>query len=153
MVPSAFVFLAELPLNSSGKVDRLALPPPDESRQTECAYTAPAGNLEQLIARLWKEVLHLDSVGVDDNFFDIGGNSLLLARVHARLTEMTSAELSIVDMFEFPTIRSLAAHLTQTAAPEDGAIAADRSEALVAGQARLREQARRRTASSDRSTV
>ena len=143
MLPTAFVFVDEFPLTPSGKVDRAALPPPEMVRQAAEVFTPPASDLEQLIARSWKEVLKIDRIGADDNFFDIGGNSLLMAQVHARLAESVRPDLSIVDLFQFPTIRALSAHLDSivisTTASGHG-----RMDGLVEGQARLRNQARRR---------
>jgi amino acid adenylation domain-containing protein len=143
MLPAAFVFVDEFPLTPTGKVDRAALPPPETARQTPEVFTQPASDLEQLIARSWKEVLKLDRIGAHDNFFDIGGNSLLMAQVHARLAESVRSDLSIVDLFQFPTVRTLAAHLDSTAI-STSASGHGRAGGLVAGHARLRNQARRR---------
>jgi amino acid adenylation domain-containing protein len=149
MLPAAFVFVDDFPVNASGKADRLAFPVPNTERLVEKNYAPPSGELEQLIVRIWTEVLAVDPIGADDNFFDIGGNSLLMARVHARLSEMAPSALSIVDMFQFPTIRALATHLSRGAfADKADASSADRSEARTAGQARLLDQARRRSQSN-----
>ncbi|HEX7796548.1 MAG TPA: amino acid adenylation domain-containing protein [Vicinamibacterales bacterium] len=143
MLPTTLVFVDEFPLTPSGKVDRSALPPPETLRQGPEEFTPPASDLEQLIAQSWKEVLRIDRIGAHDNFFDIGGNSLLMAQVHARLTESVRPDLSIVDLFQFPTIGALAAHLDSTAVAAS-ASGHGRADGLVAGQARLRNQARRR---------
>src|SRR6185295_18621375 len=84
MVPSAFVPLAALPFTPQGKVDRNALPAPEAP--AAAAPALPESEMEVLLARLWREVLGLPSVGIDDNFFDLGGHSLALAAVHDRLT-------------------------------------------------------------------
>jgi aspartate racemase len=108
MVPAVFVMLERLPLNANGKVDRSALPDPEGERQTDQAYVAPRSELEQQIAAVWREVLRLDEVGIDDNFFDLGGNSLLLMRVHGQLSRFLPREVSIVELFRLPTTRALA---------------------------------------------
>ena len=116
MVPSAFVFLETLPLTPNGKLDRGALPAPEARSQTDRALVPPRNDLEKQIAAIWAEVLHLDEVGVHDNFFDLGGHSLTLLRVHGKLrASVTNAEVRIVDLFEYPTVSALAAHLSGTA--------------------------------------
>ena len=88
MVPSDFVFLESLPLTPNGKVDRLALPAPDRSRpELEVAYAAPRSDIETLLAKIWAEVLAIDRVGIDDNFFDLGGDSLVASRVISRVIQ------------------------------------------------------------------
>jgi natural product biosynthesis luciferase-like monooxygenase protein len=116
MVPASVQVMAAFPLTPNGKVDRLALPDPRGAIVlTKEAVLAPAllpeGELEQTIAGLWREVLGLTQVGVNDNFFDLGGHSLLVVQVQRRLGELQGQEVSITDMFRFPTIRSLAQHL------------------------------------------
>ncbi len=110
MVPSFFVVMDALPLSANGKVDRQALPAP-EGRQTEARYEAPQSQAEKLIAGVWQELLKVDQVGVEDNFFDIGGHSLLLVRVHGRLEQVLQRKLALVELFQYPTIRRLAEHL------------------------------------------
>ncbi|MET0397551.1 MAG: amino acid adenylation domain-containing protein, partial [Longimicrobiaceae bacterium] len=119
MVPSAFVAMEALPLTPSGKVARRALPAPERDGAGE-AYVAPRLPLEEVVAGIWGEVLLLERVGINLNFFDLGGHSLLLARVQARLREALGREVPIVDLFRFPTVASLAEHLGagSTPAPE-----------------------------------
>jgi amino acid adenylation domain-containing protein len=112
MVPSAFVFLESLPLSPNGKVDCRALPAPDGGAPREAIYVAPTTELEKLVAEIWKEVLGVPGVGIHDNFFDLGGHSLLIMRVHSRLHEsLPGCELPVVALFEHPTVASLAARL------------------------------------------
>lgn len=106
MVPSAFVALDTLPLAGSGKVDRTALlaPPPRSLGD----FAAPVTAQEADIAAVWKSVLGHLRVGLDDNFFDLGGTSLALIQAHSRLTADLHLDLSVIDLFQHPTIRSLA---------------------------------------------
>ncbi len=122
MVPAVAVFLAALPLGPSGKVDPRRLPPPPAERpELSAVFTAPRSELERRIAAVWQEALGLPSVGIHDNFFDLGGHSLLLAKVHAALKRDLGRELSLVDLFRYPTVAALAQAL---AAGEGGAPAA-----------------------------
>jgi acyl carrier protein len=114
MLPQVFVQLDEFPHTPNGKIDRKALPAPERSAAPAAAgaaYVAPAGDLENQIATVWKDVLRLDQVGTGDNFFDLGGHSLLAVQAHRRLREALQRDLSITDIFRFPTIQSLAAYL------------------------------------------
>ncbi len=114
MLPSAFVFLEALPLTSNGKVDRRALPAPENLRpELTTNYQAPHSEVEKTIAKVWKQVLQLEKVGIDDNFFDLGGNSLLVVQVNNKLREILNRDLSVVEIFQNPTIKSLAQHLSQ----------------------------------------
>ncbi len=108
-VPASFVTLARLPLTRNGKVDRAALPPPSTQRpDLETEFVAPRTGLERAIATMWAEVLELEGIGVYDNFFQLGGDSLGLSRVHGRLQDLTGAEIPIVALFEHPTIDGMA---------------------------------------------
>jgi acyl carrier protein len=136
MVPSAFVMLDALPLTPNGKLNRRALPAPDVSRPTlATSYLAPATELERRIAEIWQDILGVDRVGMRDNFFELGGYSLLVVRLHGRLNEILEQELSIVELFRYPTIASLAAHLGKdqdknSVATSNRRRAAERREAL-----------------------
>lgn len=112
MVPSAFVTLDELPLTPHGKVDRAQLPSPAGRRPRRGGgFVAPRTRVEQQIARVWQEVLRVATVGAHDNFFDLGGHSLLMVRVHQHLCEKLGEDLSITDLFRYPTVSTLAAFL------------------------------------------
>jgi acyl carrier protein len=114
LVPSAFVLLEAWPLTSNGKVDRRALPNPEElPLQLQSAYVAPQSQLERTVATVWQEVLHLEKIGIHDNFFDVGGHSLLLTQLQNKLQEVLNRDLSILDLFKYPTISSLAEYLGQ----------------------------------------
>jgi amino acid adenylation domain-containing protein len=112
MIPSAFVRLADWPLTSNGKIDRKALPPPvDWSIEAEGQPAEQGATLEAAIAAVWRKVLDTDSISPVDNFFDIGGDSLRLIAVHTELERKLNRKLPVTDLFEFPSIRSLAKHL------------------------------------------
>ena len=111
MVPAIFMVVPSLPLTLNGKLDRAALPAPSEERPLLASvFAAPEDDLEQRLARCWREVLRQESVGVNDNFFDLGGDSLLLTTLHRRLQAEFSRDFPITDLFQFPTVRHLAAH-------------------------------------------
>jgi amino acid adenylation domain-containing protein len=114
MVPSAYVLLNALPLTANGKVDRLALPAPESLHlQKRAAYVMPQTESEQLIAGVWQEMLQLEKVGIHDNFFDLGGNSLLAIKTQVKLQEILDQEILIVEVFNYPTIHSFAKYLSQ----------------------------------------
>jgi amino acid adenylation domain-containing protein len=113
MVPSVFTFMERLPLTPSGKIDRRALPRTEGLRpELEAAYIAPQTEAQRAIATIWQEVLRLERVGVHDNFFDLGGHSLLVAEVRSKLLEVFHREVSMLDLFKNPTIDTLARYLT-----------------------------------------
>ncbi|MCX4247332.1 amino acid adenylation domain-containing protein [Paraliomyxa miuraensis] len=116
MVPSAIILLEELPRTITGKVNRKALPPP-ESVSTDAGVdrVEPRNETERRIASIWGEVLRKDHIGIHDNFFDLGGHSLLLLEAHGRVNRVMSSELSILDLFRHPTVASLAALLASGA--------------------------------------
>jgi acyl carrier protein len=112
MIPSAFVFLDDLPLTPSGKVDRKALPAPDNSRpDLDNRFAAPRTPAEQSIAKIWAAVLKLDKVGIYDNFFYLGGHSLLATQVVSRLRDAFRVDLPLRSLFESPTVAGLAERL------------------------------------------
>ncbi len=114
MVPGLFMFLDTLPLNPNGKVDRALLPEPKRDReQTQNHYIAPSTEVEQQIANVWGRLLKIDKIGVNDNFFDLGGHSLLLVQVQNKLKELVGKEIPLVEMFRHPTVSSLANYFTQ----------------------------------------
>jgi hypothetical protein len=147
MVPAAFVFVDAFPVTPAGKVDRRRLSLLRETRPIEVPYVPPDGDLEARIAAIWKDVLQIDQVGADDNFFDIGGSSLLIARVHAKVNEIAPEGVSILDLFQCSTIRTVAARIARNASNRPEASDARRHGELVAGRARLRDLARRRSSS------
>ncbi len=114
MVPGHFVALAALPLTPNGKIDRRALPAPESVEPAAAReYAPPTNDTEEVIATVWRETLGLSRVGVNDNFFDSGGHSLLVVRVHRSLSEKIDQPVNLTDLYRFPTIRSLAGYLTE----------------------------------------
>jgi hypothetical protein len=118
MVPQHFVALERFPQTPNRKVDRKALPAPTEAATlpASVASDAPAvlpTDLEERIAAVWREILHLPRVGLDDNFFDLGGHSLLAVKTHRRLGEVLPQRVAITDLFRFPTVKTLAAYLSE----------------------------------------
>jgi amino acid adenylation domain-containing protein len=112
MVPAAFVFLDKLPLGVNGKVDRRRLPPPEPRREAAAADPAPIRDeTERIVAAAWREVLHLPDVGPRDNFFDLGGHSLMMVRLRTRLSKALHRDISMVELFRYPTIRSFAGYV------------------------------------------
>ncbi|MBA4147177.1 MAG: amino acid adenylation domain-containing protein [Verrucomicrobia bacterium] len=119
MIPSVFVWLDALPLTPNGKVDRRALPIPDAAQSDSDSKRIPPRNqIEQTIAQIWQEALGLSKVGVHDNFFDLGGHSLLVARVHNQLSQTFAKEIPMVEMFRHSTIDSLAGFFAEDVTDE-----------------------------------
>ena len=139
MVPAAYFRIDTLPLTPNGKVDRKALAA--RPLPTRTTPTAPLRGLEQTIASIWQEVLELPSVGSDDTFFDLGGNSLSIVRVQSRLQQALGKDLTTLTLFQYPTVRALAAHLGQPA-PAPAKTASDAQRAVQQRTALLRHQRR-----------
>lgn len=145
MVPVTYVSLESFPLSPSGKVDRRALPVPDAAHpELESSYAAPAGEVESTIAEAWQQTLGLPRVGVHDNFFDLGGHSLHLIRVHGRLKEALGRDIPMVDLFTFPTVSALAGHLASGTTAADSASGEQDAERIEAGKSRRARLAERR---------
>ncbi len=129
MIPAAFVLLDALPLNPNGKIDRNALPAPADGFSDEPSdFVAPQTRYEKILASIWQDVLNREHVSVNDNFFDLGGHSLLLARVHNRLREMVKPTVPMIDLFQYPTIASLARHVESLQVTSEPAALADQDE-------------------------
>jgi len=129
MVPAFFVALADLPRTPNLKVDRKALPAPEAAAAGARAVVAAGDEIEAAILAIWRQALGVDAVGVEDNFFDSGGQSILAVRVHREIVQKLGVELAVTDLFRFPTIRGLARHLQAGAStPTAAQLAAERAK-------------------------
>jgi acyl carrier protein len=118
MIPSAFMLLDRIPMTPNGKVDRRALPAPQDLGQTSAAtFVSPRAGTESAVADIWKEILRVDRVGADDNFFDLGGHSLLVVQLQSKLRERFQSEFSLMELFRRPTVSAIAEYLSDSAAP------------------------------------
>jgi SAM-dependent methyltransferase/acyl carrier protein len=134
MVPARFVLLDKLPLLPNGKVDRHALPSPDLAVEAAGDLSAAPGTpAERALAQIWCDLLRLKQVGIHDNFFDLGGHSLLVTQVIARIQSQFGVELPMRRMFEQPTIAGLAAAVEQGLAEEVEELSEAEAERLAAG--------------------
>ncbi len=112
MLPSFYVRLDEFPLNINGKIDKKALPKPEELMYETIKYEPPANELEEKLAQIWGEVLDLRKIGVNSNFYEIGGHSLKATRIISKVLRELKREISLKDFFEHSTIRRLSTFLT-----------------------------------------
>ncbi|MCK9738897.1 amino acid adenylation domain-containing protein, partial [Pseudomonas syringae pv. syringae] len=108
MIPSAFVTLARFPLTPNGKLDRRALPAPEDDAYASRGYEAPAGDIEHALAQIWQALLGLERVGRHDHFFELGGHSLLAVQLVSRLRQRFEVEVALRDVFAEPTLQGLA---------------------------------------------
>jgi amino acid adenylation domain-containing protein len=131
MVPTVWVPLGVMPLKASGKIDTSSLPAPRTPARV--AHEPPATATERVITGIWCEVLGLREAGVLDNFFDLGGHSMLVYQIRDRLAERTGRSLTITDFFRYPTIRALSRHVDSDGQAADGPVAVGRPD----GQTRL----------------
>ena len=121
MIPSAYVFLDELPMMSTGKVNRHALPDPGRRRpDLDTPMISPRTTIEGEISRIWAEVLSLDEVGVSDNFWDLGGHSLAASRIISQMICSFQLEVAIKELFDSPTVADMASLIVQNQAKKVG---------------------------------
>jgi acyl carrier protein len=112
MVPSFFVKLTEMPLTLNGKIDRKALPQPEQKRSDlEQEFVPPQNETENILSEAWIKVLKIDRVGIHDNFFELGGNSLLIVQLAGRLKNEYAIDIPVVKCFQYPTIHACAAYI------------------------------------------
>ena len=153
MVPSYFVFIERMPLNPNGKMDIDALPHPQpRETQGKNTYVTPRTELEKVISETWKEVLEVERVGINDNFFDLGGNSLKIVKINTlleeRLKEMNK-DVPALSIFSYPTIAEMTRHLEECGAGEETAAlpaaepAVERADVISNGRSRLRSRLRK----------
>lgn len=145
MVPTHFMMLEALPLTPNGKIDRQVLPAPDQTRpELKTPYVSPRSEMERRVAAVWKDVLHIERVGVNDNFFDLGGHSLLVTQVHNRLQEAFGKELTVLDLFRYPSIGALVKYLNQEDEQSSFQQYDNQVERSKRGKERLKQQLKRR---------
>ena len=144
MVPSAFVKLDRFPLTPNKKVDRKALPAPSEAQRAAAVqYVQPENQLEEQISAVYQAVLGLPQVGREDHFFELGGHSLLAVQAHRKLREALARDLSITDIFRFPTVRALASHLQSDGAAADARLDQSSQRASARREAMMRRRGAR----------
>ncbi|MCP5109089.1 MAG: amino acid adenylation domain-containing protein, partial [bacterium] len=151
MIPALFIPLSEIPLTPSGKVDRKALPEPGSSgMQTGSDYISPRNDMEKRIAAIWQEVLGMEQIGIHDKFFNIGGNSLNVIRMNARLNRELGLSIPVVTMFRFPTINTLTRYLNPGEEPVETAVKPvepDRSAKVSEGKSRRLQKLQKKRSS------
>jgi len=113
MIPDVFVLLEAMPLTPNGKIDRQRLPAPDSAKAPGHQYIAPRTDTEQRLCQIWQEVLGISVIGIHDNFFEVGGNSLLLVRVATAVMDEFGIEIGLLQSFSSPTIEALAAMIDE----------------------------------------
>jgi amino acid adenylation domain-containing protein len=123
LVPSTFIYLDALPLTSNGKLDRRALPLPEQDTAAQPKFVAPRTPVETLLAQIWSEVLRIPRIGVDDDFFALGGHSLRATQVIARTRSVFGIDLPLRSLFETPTVAGLALTVTRRLMENSGAMA------------------------------
>ncbi|TBR56852.1 McyC [Westiellopsis prolifica IICB1] len=111
MIPSAFVMLSDLPLNPNGKIDTKKLPLPDETSIVESTYLAPRNQTESILANIWQEVLQVSNIGVNDNFFDLGGHSLQAMNLIALIYQELEIEIPLSMIYDKPTVAELSEYI------------------------------------------
>jgi hypothetical protein len=129
MVPTHYGWLTALPLTPNGKINYQALPEVSGGRSArDEAYLAPESELERLIAGIWQTKLGTELIGVHDNIFDLGGNSVLLVQIHAQLVKLLAEQVAVTvaDLFAYPTVYKLARYLEEKLVPAHGEVAAGR---------------------------
>jgi len=133
MIPSAFVFITTMPLTENGKINRRALvelPPPVRSAETTATWPPreDENEIERIVSTAWQQALGVARVGLDENFFDLGAHSLTVAEVHAQLQDALRRQFSVVDLFQYSTVRSLSGHLAGIAPRTPATALTDRAQ-------------------------
>jgi hypothetical protein len=143
MIPASFTMMDELPLSPTGKVDRAKLPPPRADTPGAAMPPGEVTETEAMLLELWRKVLGTAAVGLNDNFFDLGGTSLQLIQIHATIASVMRSDLTVVDLFQYPRISSLAARLANGGTAPSGATA---NSGFAGGAMTAEERARRQRA-------
>jgi acyl carrier protein len=139
MVPSQYLSVESFPLTPNGKIDRKAFPVPSEFNfdTVKKEVVLPTNEMEDRIARVWQDLLKIPKVGINDNFFDIGGHSLLAVQLHSRLKQLIDTELTLIDIFTYPTIKSLEEFVNKRINSEDEIITVQTSKRAVMTKQRI----------------
>ncbi|HLK59748.1 MAG TPA: amino acid adenylation domain-containing protein [Chthonomonadaceae bacterium] len=140
MIPANLVNLKRMPLTSNGKIDRKALPSLEEVVEKQ-AYVGPQTPVETMLTGIWSQVLGAEKIGIHDNFFDLGGNSLLALQVHTALRQALQRDFPLVDLFTYPSVHALAKHLDAPTREGEGFASVN---ARVERQREARQRANRR---------
>jgi amino acid adenylation domain-containing protein/non-ribosomal peptide synthase protein (TIGR01720 family) len=141
MVPEVMVEVEEWPQTANGKIDRRALPAPEIMwRETDEGFKAPSTDAERIVAAAWQEVLKLDAVGVEDNFFEVGGNSLHLIQVNDKLRKALQRDIPLREMFNHPTISALLKYLQGEMSDVASLRDESQAERLTGGKSRLQQR-------------
>ncbi|MEM7712852.1 MAG: amino acid adenylation domain-containing protein [Cyanobacteria bacterium P01_A01_bin.68] len=143
MIPSNYIILEEFPLTPNRKIDRKALPTPEGERPELENYVMPSSEVEREIAQIWQQVLQVDKIGIHDNFFDLGGHSLSMVKVHSQLRQKFASNIPLVEMFRHPTISALVGYFSNA---DNDNVQKDnsRDEQVSAGKERLKQRLNRR---------
>lgn len=152
MVPSQYLTIESFPLTPNGKIDRKAFPAPSESKSFAIHkdYVMPSNELEVTIASVWQDLLKLPKIGTNDNFFDSGGHSLLAVQLHARLKQLIDPELTLIDIFTYPTIISLVEFVNSKANFEGEEMVFPESKRAEMSKQRIsRQKSREKRSSND----
>jgi amino acid adenylation domain-containing protein len=140
MMPATFTLMDALPLSPTGKIDRSKLPAPPTSAAAAAPQASPSTDLEHALLQIWRNVLGSGAVGVDDNFFDLGGTSLQLIQVHATIVSTMQRDVSVVDLFQYPRISALAARLAGAPAGAAASVARTPAGSDLSADERARRQ-------------
>ena len=145
MVPAVFMVLERFPLTANGKLDLRALPEPESERQSGEIFVEPRSDLERQLADIWCKVLTLERVGIHDNFFDLGGHSLMVVQVIGYVRDEIGVTLDVVDLFSYPTVSTLAEQILQSESPEaESRDAPAKDDNLVARKERMQQMRQNR---------
>jgi SAM-dependent methyltransferase len=148
LVPDAFVVLDKLPLTANGKLDRRALPEPDQARPAVGpSVIPPRGHVEQVIADVWRSLLRVRAISIVDNLFELGANSLMVVQAQDRMQQILGTEISMVEFFRYPTIASLSEHLSEGTSGNPERPGVDHRAAVRRSRLPERSEIRRRRAS------
>ena len=128
MIPSHYISMDNWPLTPSGKINRHKLPTPDFSQVIRKPYVAPSTDTEDALAGIWSEILNVEKIGVDDNFFELGGHSLTATQALSRVQESFDVEVPLREIFENPTIKTIAQLIDEAIVEKSVFISADNTD-------------------------